>query len=296
MTANDPVRRIVVALVAAMLLAGCGGGGSATNALPSAVPSPIASPASAPQYVGYWDDWEQTPWSSVPQGVTTLIYAFDFVSGHSVVPDGSSPGYLTAAAVAELHQRGIKVLLSLGGGSPATAFNFDGDTKDFEASLVAVVRQYGFDGVDFDDESGTTSQRVAALTTLLPATRAAFDAAGLTNGLITLAAFDAPTNFGDGSVLAAPGVAGALSWVNVMSYDYTAAQSDLTTYALLFPATQLMLGSDIDGDVPLAPNPTLEALAAWVKNNGYGGMMVWTVNDASAAQNQAILSGLSTGK
>ena len=52
----------------------------------------------------------------------------------------------------------------------------------------------------------------------------------------------------------------------------------------------------VDGDVPLAPNATLEALAAWVKNNGYGGMMVWTVNDASAAQNQAILNGLSTGK
>ena len=296
MIAKRPNARIAAALAAAMLVAGCGGGGNAANALPSAAPSPVTSPASAPQYVGYWDDWEQTPWSAVPQGVTTLIYAFDFVSGHSVVPDGNSPGYLTAAAVAALHQRGIAVLLSLGGGSPATAFNFDGDTKDFETNLVAVVRQYGFDGVDFDDESGTTSQRVAALTTLLPATRAAFDANALPNALVTLAAFDTPTNFGDGTVLAAPGVAGALSWVNVMSYDYTAAQSDLAAYSLLFPATRLMLGSDIDGDVPLAPNATLEALAAWVKNNGYGGMMVWTVNDASAAQNQAILNGLSTGK
>ncbi len=288
--------RKVAALAVAILLSGCGGGGTVTSALPSVAPSPVASSGAAPQYVGYWDDWEQTPWSSVPQGVTTLIYAFDFVSGHSVLPDGNSPGYLTAAAIAALHQRGIKVLLSLGGGSPATAFVFDGDTKDFETSLLAVIKQYGFDGVDFDDESGTQSQRVATLSTLIPATRAAFDADGMTGAIVTLAAFDTPTNFGDGTVLAAPGVASAISWVNVMSYQYAAAQSDLATYALLFPATQLMLGSDIDGDVPLAPTSTLEALAAWVRNNGYGGMMLWTVNDASAAQNQAILNGLATGK
>ena len=287
---------LAAAFTAAALLASCGGGGTTTNPLPPVAPSPVATAGTSPQYVGYWDDWEQTSWSSVPQGVTTLIYAFDFVSGHSVISDGNSPGYLTAAAVAALHQRGIKVLLSLGGGSPATASVFDGDTKDFESSLVAVIRQYSFDGVDFDDESGTPAERVAALETLIPATRAAFTADGIGNDIITLAAFDTPTNFGDGTILAAPGVAGALSWVNVMSYDYTAAQSDLATYALLYPAAQLMLGSDIDGDVPLATNATLEMLAAWVKNNGYGGMMLWTVNDASAAQNQAILNGLTTGK
>ena len=288
--------REFAALAVAILLSGCGGGGTVTSPLPSVAPSPVASSSAAPQYVGYWDDWEQTPWSSVPQGVTTLIYAFDFVSGHSVISDGNSPGYLTAAAIVALHQRGIKVLLSLGGGSPATAFVFDGDTTDFETNLLAVVKQYGFDGVDFDDESGTQSQRVTTLSTLIPATRAAFDADGMTGAIVTLAAFDTPTNFGDGTVLAAPGVASSLSWVNVMSYQYAAAQSDLATYALLFPATQLMLGSDIDGDVPLAPTSTLEALAAWVRNNGYGGMMLWTVNDASAAQNLAILNGLATGK
>ncbi len=284
-------------LAAALALAGCGGGGGGSaNVLPSAAPSPVAAGAAAPQYVGYWDDWEQTPWSAVPNGVTTLIYAFDFVAGHSVVPDGNAPGYLTAAAVASLHQRGIKVLLSLGGGSPSTAFVFDGDTKDFETNLISVLQLYGFDGVDFDDESGTQAQRVADLETLIPATRAAFAANGIGNDLITLAAFDTPTSFGDGTVLAAPGVASALSWVNVMSYAYASAQSDLAAYALVVPPARLMLGSDIDGDVSLAPNATLESLAAWVKNNGYGGMMVWTVNDATAAQNQAIESGLTTGK
>jgi|GEM_PF-2581924 len=289
---------LAVALVVMLSLAGCGGGGGGGSAsvLPSSAPSPIASSGATPQYVGYWDDWEQTPWSAVPQGVTTLMYAFDFVAGHSVIPDGNSPGYLTAAAVAVLHQRGIKVLLSLGGGSPSTAFVFDGDTKDFETSLISVLQQYGFDGVDFDDESGTQAQRVAALETLIPATRAAFTANGIGNDLITLAAFDTPTSFGDGTVLAASGVAGALSWANVMSYDYTAAQGDLASFALVFPSAQLMLGSDIDGDVPVPPNANLESLAAWVKNNGYGGMMVWTVNDATVAQNQAIESGLTTGK
>ena len=285
------------AFLAALALAGCGGsGGGSASVLPNSSPPIGATGAAEPQYVGYWDDWERTPWSAVPDGVTTLIYAFDFVAGHSVVPDGNAPGYLTAAAVASLHQRGIKVLLSLGGGSPSTAFVFDGDTKDFETSLIAVLEQYGFDGVDFDDESGTQAQRVADLETLIPATRAAFAANGIGNDLITLAAFDTPTSFGDGTVLAAPGVASALSWVNVMSYAYASAQSDLAAYALVVPPARLMLGSDIDGDVSLAPNATLESLAAWVKNNGYGGMMVWTVNDATAAQNQAIESGLTTGK
>ena len=81
-----------------------------------------------------------------------------------------------------------------------------------------------------------------------------------------------------------------------MSYDYTAAQSDLALYSALYPLTQLMLGSDIDGDVPLAPDATFVSLAAWVKNGGYGGMMVWTVNSISPTQLQAIERGLSTGK
>jgi len=286
----------ILAFATAFALAACGGGGGSSNAIPSAAPSPLASTGASPQFVGYWDDWEQTPWSAVPQGVTTLIVAFDFVSGHSVVSDGNSPGYVTPAAIASLHQRGIKVLLSLGGGSPATAFVFDGNTSGFESSLISVMQQYGFDGVDFDDESGTQTQRVAALSTLIPATRAAFSANGMASDLITLAAFDTPSSFGDNTVLAAPGVASALSWVNVMSYDYTAAQSDLTSYALIYPAVQLMLGSDIDGDVPLAPAATLESLAAWAKNNGYGGMMVWTVNDETSAETQAIENGLTTGK
>ncbi len=248
MPTNVSLRRSapIVALAAALAVAGCGGG--STTVLPSSSPPPIGvTSAAAPQYVGYWDDWEQTPWSAVPNGVTTLIYAFDFVAGHSVVPDGNSPGYLTAAAVASLHQRGIKLLLSLGGGSPSTAFVFDGDTKDFETNLISILQQYGFDGVDFDDESGTQAQRVADLETLIPATRAAFAANGIGNDLITLAAFDTPTGFGDGTVLAGPGVASALSWVNVMSYDYTSAQSDLAAYALIVPPAHLMLGSDIDG-------------------------------------------------
>ncbi|HVA28840.1 MAG TPA: glycoside hydrolase family 18 protein [Candidatus Baltobacteraceae bacterium] len=265
--------------------------------MPNPLPTVIATAAPpTPQLVGYWDDWQQTSWSQVPQGVTTLIIAFDFVSGHTVVSDGNSPGYVTAAAIAGLHQRGIKVLLSLGGGSPATAFVFDGDTVDFETNLIAVLQQYGYDGVDFDDESGTQSTRVAALQTLIPATRAALNARGLGSDLVTLAAFDTPTSFGDDTLLAAPGVAGALSWINVMSYDYTAAESDLGLFVALYPAPQLMLGSDIAGDVPLAPDATLESLSGWVKTNGYGGMMLWTLNAATPSQMQAITTGLTTGK
>ncbi|MHB8461791.1 MAG: glycoside hydrolase family 18 protein, partial [Vulcanimicrobiaceae bacterium] len=285
----------LVAFVALIALASCGGGagGGATSGVgvvsapqPTPLPSSTVTMSAGPQIVGYWSDWQQTSWSLVPQGVTTLIYSFDFVSGHSVIDDGNAPGYVTPAAIATLHQRGIKVLLSLGGGSPATAFVFDGDTKDFETNLISVLQQYGYDGVDFDDESGTQATRVATLETLIPATRAAFNAAGLSNEIITLAAFDTPSSFGDDTLLAAPGVLSSLSWVNVMSYYYNVAESDMQLFAPLVPPSQLMLGSDIMSDpgVPLAPDATLESLAGWVKTNGYGGMMLWTVNSIRSTQ------------
>ncbi len=290
-------------LLGVLVLSSCGGAGngatSGAGVMPSPLPtlSPTPAGSAGPQIVGYWSDWQQTSWSQVPQGVTTLIYAFDFVSGHAVIDDGNAPGYVTPAAIATLHQRGIKVLLSLGGGSPATAFVFDGDTKDFETNLISVLQQYGYDGVDFDDESGTQATRVATLETLIPATRAALNAAGLGSDLITLAAFDTPSSFGDDTLLAAPGVASSLSWVNVMSYYYNVAENDMQLFASLFPPAKLMLGSDIMSDpgVPLAPDATLESLAGWVKTNGYGGMMIWTVNSITPSQLQSITTGLTTG-
>lgn len=268
----------VLAICIALALNACGGSIGTAPIPPSVSPPPLPSASNAPQFVGYWDDWEQTPWSQVPAGVTTLIIAFDFVNGHTVIPDGASPGYVTPSAIAALHQRGIKVLISLGGASPASAFTFDGDTADFETSLL--------------DESGTQAQRTTLLETLIPATRAAFNAYGMVNGIITLAAYDSPDAFGDGAVLATPGVATALSWVNVMSYDYTLAETDLQLFAALYPTTHLMLGSDTAGDVPNPSSATLSTLASWVKTNTYGGMMVWTLNATTQAQSQAITTAL----
>jgi hypothetical protein len=292
MAAHSGLRVALGGLIAAMLTA-CGGGGSAAF-----FASPTNAPGSAtPQFVGYWVGWSQNNLTQVARGIGTVIISFYFVNGHSVVPGNVQPQNLSPQDIAALHQRGVKVLLSLGGADPPNAFVFDGDVPDFETSLASVMQQYGFDGVDFDDESGTQQQRNTALATLIPATRTYFDTHGMANDIITYAAFETPQTIDDAWVLAQPGVAQALSWINVMSYDYTQAENDLQLYAQIFDKHRLMLGNENDGGAPMPSPQTLQQLAAWVKTNGYGGMMLWICNPevATSAQIQAIEQGLGIG-
>jgi len=184
----------------------------------------------------------------------------------------------------------VKVTLSLGGWSPPNSLAFDGNVAGFERSLSQVLAKLPFDGVDFDLEHGSTAHRVKTLTTLITATRAYFNSIGATDAVITYPAWNTPTDYGDAQILENPKVASALSWVNVMSYEnnnVSQTESDVAAYGAIFDKTRIRMGVDID-DQPIPTNASLKTLSTWVRTNGYGGMMAWTVNSITAEQLDAI--------
>ena len=283
--------RIRAALAVLLLLISAGCAGSfGRGFLPGASFGPDV--AGTPfRFVGYWDGWQQSNLTQTPAGVTEIPIAFGFLHGHTItLKGGVNPGYVSAADIAALHARGVAVTLSLGGWSPSNSLSFDGNVAGFEKSLARVLAKLPFDGVDFDLEHGSTASRVKTLSTLIVATRSYFTSIGKPQAVITYPAWNRPTDYGDDQILGNSQVAGALSWVNVMSYekaDIAKTESDVAAYGTIFDKTRINAGIDID-DNPHPSVAQLGALSTWVRANGYGGMMAWTVNSITAAQMKAI--------
>jgi chitinase len=283
-------------IVAALLLTAitaCGGPAATT---PHIAPFAARSAPASPKLVGYWAGWETGNLSAAPAGVST-IYAFaGFVHGHTIVRGSIRKGLFTPATIAAMHARGIKVVLSIGGSYPLNAFVFDGNVAGFEQSLKSVLAKTPYDGVDFDDESGTEAQRNANIEKLIPATRAFFNTIGQPNAIVTYAAFDNPDTMNDKKVLARRDVRSALSWVNIMCYEGNAVwktEQYVSEFGKIYPKSKLMMGTDLDNAPPTTAN--LLAMSSWLRTNGYGGLMVFTINNAKPKQLRAIEKGLNGG-
>ena len=343
-------RYFLVLLFLTATLSACGGGGgssiaAAPNVVPTAGSSPTPSVSGAPQFVAYYLGWESGGPSVIPNGVTAVNVFPGFIndgsadgssgctsnaSGHVVSMGDISQGFTTAADVAALHSRGIKVLLTLGGASPSCAFQFDGNTAGFVSSLQTLLGTMGFDGVDFDDETETNvATRVAHNVSMISAVHRA-----MPNALITMAVFDVPGDVGDGQILSATdpntgkSIGNDVNWINVMTYlgnDLATTECDVADYVLgvvgtstPFPAAKTLVGTDIGGDsgIAIPTDATLQSLGT-IARSGFttgscpnnsnpnatipplGGVMLWYVNPpaggslgASPAQIQAIETGL----
>jgi len=132
--------------------------------------SVIALAAPGGKIVGYLPGYKATsikPTDLATAGYTHIIVAF-------AVFNASKPGalvtndfsFIKASYVKELQQAGLKVLLSLGGAltnTPGATVNFhqistgSNFTMAFTSSIEEVVKNFGFDGVDFDLETGFTN-------------------------------------------------------------------------------------------------------------------------------------------
>lgn len=129
--------------------------------------------ASAPpgRMIGYLYGWVTPPAASdiATAGYTHVLIAFGLFSttAHGTINLDAISGFDLATYIQSLHNNGVKVLLSIGGAStsiPNTTVDFDSAVSQatspsafettFVSNMLSLVTTYGFDGFDFDIESG----------------------------------------------------------------------------------------------------------------------------------------------
>lgn len=290
-------------LIAVAALSGCAGSVSSLSPLDAHRQSRGAA-ASGPLFVGFWESWsdwdKKTPYhalGSVPAAVHDVDVAFSIADSNAISDPQNT--YPLKPGAKKIHAHGGRVLLSFGGAS--STFNIT-DTRAFETNLVAYFAAHPyFDGVDFDDEN-LNGNEASLLTDLVNQTRTNFPNAPIS--------FDAfmngadPANPFEAAVL--QNAAAALSYVNVMDYDQygykpsnypnctwqAGAQDDCYIDVLknvaavqlpgggTFPTNKIVMGLIVgaadDGTV-ITPQDAA-TYAAYVKAQGYGGIMIWDVD------------------
>jgi chitinase len=196
------------------------------------------------EVIGYFPGWRPDTIDTamsvarIPYDKLTIInYAFWYPR-----PDGQIVGrdtlgdatYLRGPAGSRLvdraHDRGVKVMLSLGGWDASDNFPSAASTEAartaFSASCLETVRRYGFDGIDIDweypgfaDHHGTPADR-ANFPLLLRRLRDSLAAEEQRTGktlLLTAALPAGRTQLGGVDM---PAVLPLLDQVNLMTYDY----------------------------------------------------------------------------
>ncbi|MFG1950279.1 chitinase [Micromonospora sp. NPDC048830] len=150
----------------------CGGGPTPTTAPPTTTPPPTTPPPTGlPTHLltGYWHNFVnpavELRLRAVPTEYDLVAVAFGEATGTpGAVAFAVDPGLSTAvggytdadftADVRTLHERGKKVILSVGGETGRVAVNDAASATAFADSTYALIQRYGFDGVDIDLENG----------------------------------------------------------------------------------------------------------------------------------------------
>ncbi|KZT03657.1 carbohydrate-binding module family 5 protein [Laetiporus sulphureus 93-53] len=170
-------------------------------------------------------------------------------------PGNNLYGCLKQMYLFKLANRNLKVLLSVGGYtySQDGHFSFVTDSglrANFVTSAVSFVENFGFDGIDIDFEYANTPALAEGFADLLTELRAGFDALATKKGdtvpyQITAAS---PAGYDNYQYFNVPQMDAALTYWNLMAYDYagswlniTANQANLYDHQLTNVSTHLAL-------------------------------------------------------
>jgi chitinase len=148
--------------------AGPAGDGGAATAKKASSPAVGASEVPAHAVTGYWQNFDNgaktQKLSDVPKDYDIVAVAFADATGAPGEVDfklDPATGYGSAddfkADIKSLHEAGRSVIVSVGGEKGAVSVSDDASADAFSKSIVKLMDDYGFDGVDIDLENGLNS-------------------------------------------------------------------------------------------------------------------------------------------
>lgn len=173
---------------------------------------------------------------------------------------------LDSGAIAFLQSQGIKVLLTVTNGHASVGwsqFTNQTDAQAFADYLAGIVNQYGLDGIDIDDEYSTGTAQSDSLAMVTSLLRQA-----MPGKLVTKALWNDLQFFGvqwQGSTLEQN-----LDYGWQMSYG-TPAQITLPPYVSAGMAANTVAQGYWSNQPPIS----VSADVAWIKANGFGGVMIF---------------------
>ncbi len=275
----------------------------------------------AQRVVGYMPSWSGDANAIQYSKLSHINYAFALPTSDGSIKALDNPGKLQTI-VSLAHGQGKKVLIAVGGwsdgGTPLdpTFETLAGNATSrsrFVTACMNLVTQYGVDGIDIDWEYPDVGQSstnydllMGALSTQLKAQGKLLSAAVIGNG-----------SQGDGVPAS---VFSKIDWLNVMAYDANDFQHSTYDYALQclsYWSGRGMAKNKINLGVPFYGHPTWESYATlvgrgadpnadvfgnvgyngittikkksqYVKDNGYGGIMIWELSQDLSNQNSLV--------
>jgi chitinase len=140
------------------------GGRAGAAPVPTAAPIPRSAAANGHELIGYWTVYGgATPARDIPPQWDIIIAAFATPDRNAPEgtmqfrpPTSADPEQLKGD-IAALKKQGRKVMISLGGGGQHFTLADSKRIPNFVSSVIRIVSDYGFDGIDIDFESPSLS-------------------------------------------------------------------------------------------------------------------------------------------
>jgi len=235
-------------------------------------------------FIGYNDDQDVTPASLADTCIDVLLVAFaNLTSDSSGSTIDMGPSSLTKCYSEEVikegiqafHDKGKKVLLSIndnGGKGPVTWGN--ANPSQLASNIVSIVNDWGFDGVDLDNEDvSSSSSNFASIVGLLRQQLPS-------DHLLT-----APVYSGNQGNLDLGTTATDFNYLLTM--NYFAGCAGIEAYAAelagLYGYSKIVLGVGVPGATSPGQETPVSCISQFKKITVAGGIMIWAANYSQAS-------------